>query len=56
MNDSGNEASLASLVERSADLKRALVDFACSPRFERHLALFRREAANPEGGLSDGET
>ena len=29
----GDEPSLASLIERSAELKRALVDFALSPRF-----------------------
>jgi hypothetical protein len=55
MNDSGDGASLASLVERSAELKRTLVDFVCSPRFERHLAPFMRDAADPEGGLSEGE-
>ena len=39
----GDEPSLASLIERSAELKRALVDFALSPRFERHLSeLVRR--------------
>ncbi len=54
MNDSGDEASLASLIERSAELKRALVDFACSPRFERHLARFM-EAAGPGGELNEGE-
>ena len=27
---------LARLIERSAELKRDLVDFACSPRLERH--------------------
>lgn len=55
MNDSGDGASLATLVERSAELKRTLVDFVCSPRFERHLAPFMRDAADPEGGLSEGE-
>ena len=49
------EPSLASLIERSAELKRALVDFACSPRFERHLAPFMLEAADAEGNLNDGE-
>lgn len=32
MNDSGDGASLASLIGRSAELKRVLVDFACGPR------------------------
>jgi hypothetical protein len=54
MNDSGDEASLAQLIERSADLKRALVDFACSSRFERHMARFM-EAADPEVELSESE-
>ena len=53
--DSPVEQSLASLIERSAELKRALVDFACSPRFERHLATFMLEAADAEGNLNDGE-
>jgi hypothetical protein len=39
MNDNGDEALLASLIERSADLKRALVDFA----------------ADPDGNLDEGE-
>jgi hypothetical protein len=55
MNDNGDEALLASLIERSAELKRALVDFACSPRFERHLAPFMLEAADPDGDLGEGE-
>jgi hypothetical protein len=55
VNDSVGEASLASLIERSAELKRALVDFACGPRFERHLAPFMLEAAGPGGELSEGE-
>jgi hypothetical protein len=55
MNDSGDGVSLASLIERSAELKGALVDFACGPRFERHLARFMLEAAGPEGELSEGE-
>ena len=42
---SHDEPSLASLIERSAELKRALVDFALSPRFERHLEQFMLEAA-----------
>lgn len=53
MSDSGDGASLATLIERSAELKRALVDFACGPRFERHLARFMLEAAGPERELSE---
>jgi len=41
---------LAGLIERSAELKRDLVDFACSPRLERALA-----AAMLEAGLEDVE-
>jgi hypothetical protein len=37
MNQGGGEQSLASLSERGAELKRALVDFALSLRMERHL-------------------
>ena len=55
MKHSGDEPSLASLIEGSAELKRALVDFACSPRFERHLTRFMLEAADPEGNLSENE-
>src|ERR1700756_5122458 len=55
MSYSGDETPLASLIERSAELKHALVDFACGPRFERHLARFMLEAADPEGELSEGE-
>jgi hypothetical protein len=39
---------LAVLIERSAELKRDLVDFACSPRWERSLA-----AAMGEAGLEE---
>jgi hypothetical protein len=39
---------LAVLIERSADLKRALVDFACSPRWERSLAVAMQEAGLEE--------
>jgi hypothetical protein len=47
INHGGDEPSLAWLIERSAELKRALVDFALSPRFERHLERFMREGAGP---------
>jgi hypothetical protein len=55
MNHGGGEPSLASLIERSAELKRTLVDFALSPRFERHLEQFMLEAADPYQELSEGE-
>ena len=38
MNGRPGEERLAVLIERSAELKRDLVDFACSPRLERSLA------------------
>ena len=47
--------SLGSLIERSAELKRALVDFALSPRFERQLERFMLEAAGPEAVLDEDE-
>jgi hypothetical protein len=55
MNRGGGEPSLASLIERSAELKRALVDFALSPRFERQLEQFMLEATDPWQELSEGE-
>ena len=51
----GGEPSLASLIARSAELKRALVDFALSPRFERQLEQFMLEATDPWRELSEGE-
>jgi hypothetical protein len=48
VNRGDGEPSLAFLIERSADLKRDLVRFARSPRFERSLASML-EAAGPEG-------
>jgi hypothetical protein len=55
MNHSDAEPSLESLIERSAELKRALVDFACSPRFDRRLTAFMLEASGPEGELEESE-
>jgi hypothetical protein len=55
MNHGGDEPSLACLIERSAELKRALVDFALSPRFERHLERFMREGAGPHEVLIEDE-
>jgi hypothetical protein len=42
------EGRLAFVIERSAELKRDLVEFACSPRLERSLA-----AAMAEAGLEE---
>lgn len=55
MNHGGDEPSLACLIERSAELKRALVGFALSPRFERHLERFMREGAGPHEVLIEDE-
>jgi len=53
MNHGGGEPPLASLIEHSAELKRALVDLALSPRFERHLEQFMLEATDPYQELSE---
>ena len=50
MNGRGGGGELARLIERSGELKRDLVDFACSPRLERSLA-----AAMAEAGLEEFE-
>src|SRR5712692_6747239 len=55
MNHGGDEPSLACLIERSAELKRALVGFALSLRFERHLERFMREGAGPDEVLIEDE-
>ncbi len=54
MKRGGEEPSLAFLIERSAELKGALVDFACSSRFDRHLARYMLEAADPSRDLDEG--
>ena len=53
MNQGSDEPSLAFLIERSAELKRDLVDFAEGPRFERSLTAALLEAAGPEGELDE---
>ena len=50
MNGRPGEQDLAVLIERSTELKRDLVDFACSPRLERSMA-----AAMLEAGLDGPE-
>ena len=49
------EPSLESLIERSAELKGALVDFACGPRLERHLTRFMQKSVSPGEVLDDGD-
>ena len=56
MNHSDAEPSLESLIERSGDLKRALVDFACGPRLERHLTRFMQKSVSPGDVLDEGPT
>ena len=46
---------LALLIERSADLKRDLVQFAQGPRFKRALTAALLEATDPEGELDEVE-
>ena len=55
MDRGGGERSLACLVERSAELKRALVGFALSARMERHLERFISESAGPHEALIGDE-
>jgi hypothetical protein len=55
LNQGGHERPLASLIERSAELKRALVDFALSPRMERHLERFKPGSAGPDEALMEDE-
>jgi len=52
-NDAGQ--SLESLIERSAELKGALVDFACSPRLERHLTRFMQKSISTGDVLDEGD-
>jgi hypothetical protein len=54
-NHSDAEPSLESLIERSADLKRDLVDFACGPRLERHLTRFMQKSVSPGEVLDEGD-
>jgi hypothetical protein len=55
MNQDGDERRSASLIEASAELKRALVGFAFSPRIERHLERFMLESAGPDEVLAEDE-
>lgn len=55
VNQGIDEPSLACLIERSAELKRVLVDFALSPRMERHLERFMVEGAGPQEVLIEDE-
>jgi hypothetical protein len=55
VNQGSDEPSLACVIERGAKLKRALVDFALSPRMERHLERFMVEGAGPREVLAEDE-
>jgi hypothetical protein len=48
------EPSLESLIERSAELKGALVAFACGP-LERHLTRFMEKSVSPGEMLDEGD-
>jgi hypothetical protein len=54
-NHNDAEMSLESLIERSAELKGALVDFACSPRLERHLTRFMQKSVSLGDVLDEGD-
>jgi hypothetical protein len=45
---------LADLIERNAELKRELLDFACSPKFSRYLSRLMLDAAGPGGAVDEG--
>jgi hypothetical protein len=55
VNQGGGVPSLAFLIERSAELKRDLVQVAQGPRFERWLTAALLEAAGPERELDEAE-
>ena len=46
--------ALADLLERNAELKHELLDFAYSPRFSRHLSRLMLDAAGPGGTVDEG--
>jgi hypothetical protein len=50
----GQDPALALFIDRSAELKRQLVEFAESPRFHRWLTPLLQEAVEPDGGLDEG--
>lgn len=56
MNVGGDERLLACFIERSAELRRALVGFAVSPRMGRHRERFMLESAGPHKVLIEDET
>src|SRR5271170_836491 len=49
------QPSLESLIERCAELKGDLVDFACSPLLQRHLTRFMRKSVSPGEMLDEGD-
>ena len=49
------QPSLESLIERSAELKGALVDFVCGPRLTRHLTGFMQKSVSPGEILDEGD-
>jgi hypothetical protein len=55
MTRSDAEPSLESLIERSAELKGALVAFVCGPQMERHLTRFMDKSVSPGEILDEGD-
>lgn len=55
MSTASTEPSLNSLIERSAELKGALVDFACGPRLKQHLTRFMQKSVRPGEVLDEGD-
>jgi hypothetical protein len=55
MNHSEVEPSLESLIERSAELKGALVAFVCGPRLQSHLTRFMEKSVSPDKVLDEGD-
>ena len=53
--DGDAEPSLDSLIERSAELKGALVAFACGPRLDRHLTAFMKKSMSSGEMLDEAE-
>jgi hypothetical protein len=55
MNHRDAEPSLESVIERSAELKGALVDFVCGPRLQRDLTRFMQKSVSPGEVLDEGD-
>jgi hypothetical protein len=49
------DPALEALIERSSELKHDLVEFACSPKMQRHLSRFMEQAVLEYGLMEEGE-